>query len=90
LASLARTSAFKNPLDSFAYAMASIRRKLSENSPESGAQGQAFRPQPMGRSKAARADRRVLIPTVRAWQYPYVSTTAASSLAIRSSFHRQG
>jgi hypothetical protein len=54
--------------------------------------GKAFRPQPMGLCLDGhpRKPRSVLIPGVRAWQNLYGSTSAASSLALRSSFHRQG
>ena len=50
---------------------------------ESGAQGQAFWPQPMGLWLQGRPHQPpwVLIPTVRAWQHPDGSTSAASRLA---------
>jgi hypothetical protein len=54
--------------------------------------GQGFRPQPMGLclNGQPRQPLSLLIPTVQAWQNFYGSTSAASSLALRSSFHRQG
>ena len=59
------------------------REVASPNSAESGAQGQAFWPQPMGLWLQGRPHQPpwVLIPTVRAWQHLHGSTSAASRLA---------
>src|ERR687891_1180822 len=53
--------------------------------------GQGFRPQPIGLclNGQPRRPRSLLIPTVQAWQNFYGSTSAACSLALRSSFHRK-
>jgi hypothetical protein len=52
--------------------------------------GQGFRRQPMGRNGQPRQSRSLLISTVQARENFYGSTSAACSLALRSSFDRQG
>ena len=63
--------------------VARVIQVIDWDSPEGGAQGQglpAAADGPLAPRPPAPTPR-VLIPTVQAWQHPYVSTPAASSLA---------
>jgi hypothetical protein len=78
------------PFNSLNSAMAGIL-KNSSSFPRKWTSGQGFRPQPIGlcRNGQPRQPRSLLIPKVQAWQHFYGSTSAAYSLALRSSFDHQ-